>query len=1184
MQVPGGVNSIMRSIAVIFAALAGLLPASAWSLAVGEIDVKSLLNQPFVAQVPLVAATPSELEALQVDIASPAAYDEAGMERAGYLSSLQFALVPGGAGSTPHVAIRGKAPAREPFLDLLLEFRWNSGRLLRSYTVLLDPPAEVLGRSQAPEPTAPAQPPESVAAPLARESAPDQRNPAASDDGFRSGVGWVEPSSASEPRAPAPRAAMPQPASPAPADASASAGGDGQNAGATTKPVNTYGPIQRNETLWSIAMQVRPSPRVTMDQVQLALFRANPRAFDGNLNTLQTGVTLQVPSADVMTAVSAAEARREVARQRQAFRSQRPAASQPGTTAAAAAEPSSAKPARAPVVAAERPISDTTVATDDAQPAVSEPVRAGDSEPASASTPAESTASVAESAEASDGLADTAVSEAEQQSAITEPDAVADAGSSDTGSTEATTPAPSATETGDTAGMTALERLRAQREGRADVPPGQPSDQPPAADAPTAKPDDAQATTPAAPAEPRPAAPDASADSEASDAPSDSGGFPWLWIVIIALLAGGGAVYWRRRQAEADTASVTPEWPTSSDSREPASEAGAQAAAAHAPAAAGGDDDAEAAGNQSPSQTATAMFDAGSEDAESDDDALAATQVYSADDMEAAMAVPASDPEPVRASEATQQFHAETIQIDVSGDDPVSEADFHLAYGLYDEAAMLLQQAMEQDPARAEIKSKLAEVYFAGSQTDAFLDLAGQVKDDLVADAPGEWERVQIMGRQIAPDSPLFQETDGSSLTDQDVDLAFDDAEPDADTEAQDAGVADDADMALDFALDDEAPVDAPAPAAPVDEASHDGDDNVLEFDLEGFEPTPQPSDEGDTVSTDDDDLLAFSVDTDEAQTVDADASDDGAEPDADAAAEADPMLDTATDLQVDTDTDDPLTRPDGDAESAADVSDDSEPPAAQDDASDDTLAFDVESLTAEGDPDDAQADRVVDELGDFELDEEPVPASDPDDEGLVGEPEASDDAGTDSADVAGADDASGDFDIGDFDLDADETPAEPSDDARESVQSTDDTPLTTGADDFDLSSFDFGDDDAPASDSADDASLDLADFDLDQAPDASEQPPEEEHSLAADAAASDSSHDADAAPDIDFDAVIEDDPDADATDPASDAGNKLDLARAYLDMGDNDMARSLLDDVVNAGQPDQQAEARELMDRLGAG
>lgn len=166
----------------------------------------------------------------------------------------------------------------------------------------------------------------------------------------------------------------------------------------------------------------------------------------------------------------------------------------------------------------------------------------------------------------------------------------------------------------------------------------------------------------------------------------------------------------------------------------------------------------------------------------------------------------------------TSQFQANTKEINLGDNDPLSEADFHLAYGLYDEAALLLQQASARDPQRSELRSKLAEVYFAAGRSTEFEQTAATLKGQVSED---DWNKLAIMGRQIAPGSALFAgdvNTDGTML-----DLAFDD-----DT-TQIAPVK--VDEGLEFNLEElELPTTPSAGSAASDRGSS------LEFDLGEFD------------------------------------------------------------------------------------------------------------------------------------------------------------------------------------------------------------------------------------------------------------------------------------------------------------------------------------------------------------
>jgi FimV-like protein len=117
------------------------------------------------------------------------------------------------------------------------------------------------------------------------------------------------------------------------------------------------------------------------------------------------------------------------------------------------------------------------------------------------------------------------------------------------------------------------------------------------------------------------------------------------------------------------------------------------------------------------------------------------------------------------------QFQANTKEINLGDNDPLSEADFHLAYGLYDEAALLLQQASARAPQRTDLRVKLAETYFAAGKPAEFEQVASGLKGEVNDE---EWGKLAILGRQLSPDSALYQGGDAGSA-DTVLDLTFDD-------------------------------------------------------------------------------------------------------------------------------------------------------------------------------------------------------------------------------------------------------------------------------------------------------------------------------------------------------------------------------------------------------------------------
>ncbi|MCA3069255.1 MAG: hypothetical protein ING90_02195 [Rhodocyclaceae bacterium] len=251
------------------------------------MNVLSALGQPLNAEIEL-NATKDELSTMQVRIASADAYRRANLEFSAFVTSVRLAIEQRRDGS---MIVRATTvrPVNEPFIELLVELVWSSGRLMREYTSLIDPPGFTAADVVAP-PTAPpvaaarpavADPRPVVAAPIAPET------PAAS-------VAPATPAAAVKP-APVARAAAEK------------------GAAATATPgASEYGPVRRGETLAKIAESVRPAG-VSLDQMLVSLYRENKAAFDGgNMNRLRTGAVLRVPDASALGATPAAEASREV--------------------------------------------------------------------------------------------------------------------------------------------------------------------------------------------------------------------------------------------------------------------------------------------------------------------------------------------------------------------------------------------------------------------------------------------------------------------------------------------------------------------------------------------------------------------------------------------------------------------------------------------------------------------------------------------------------------------------------------------------------------------------------------------------------------------------------------------------------------------------------------------------------
>jgi len=260
--------------------------ASAFALGLGQIEVKSSLNQPLVAEIPVLSVTAAEAETLSVRLASAEAFARAGLERPHLLNAnLSFEVKRMPSGRTV-IAVTTPNQVREPFISFLLEVEWGNGKLLREYSVLLDPPSMQPVRSSAP-----------VAATALPEPARAQPEPLA------------------EPAAP-----PPAPVRPAPAPSSYTSAPAAPVQSAPSYSGDSYS-VNAGDTLWSIASRTRPDAGVSVNQMMLALLRANPDAFIGNnINRLKKGAVLRIPGRDEAAATTAAEAAAQVRSQMDSWR------------------------------------------------------------------------------------------------------------------------------------------------------------------------------------------------------------------------------------------------------------------------------------------------------------------------------------------------------------------------------------------------------------------------------------------------------------------------------------------------------------------------------------------------------------------------------------------------------------------------------------------------------------------------------------------------------------------------------------------------------------------------------------------------------------------------------------------------------------------------------------------------
>ena len=130
---------MLRKLDWVLAAIVGLWPIAGGTLGVGNIRLHSGLNQPLRAEITLHGVAEKARGAIDVRLASPEDFRRAGLDRPEVLSQLRFDVDTRGNGVAV-VHVKSRKPIKEPFLNFLVEVNWPSGRLLREYTLLLDPP------------------------------------------------------------------------------------------------------------------------------------------------------------------------------------------------------------------------------------------------------------------------------------------------------------------------------------------------------------------------------------------------------------------------------------------------------------------------------------------------------------------------------------------------------------------------------------------------------------------------------------------------------------------------------------------------------------------------------------------------------------------------------------------------------------------------------------------------------------------------------------------------------------------------------------------------------------------------------------------------------------------------------------------------------------------------------------
>jgi pilus assembly protein FimV len=976
-------------------------PSVSWALGLGEIDLQSALNQPMRAEISIVGASGEEITGIDVQLASQSAFDRLGLDKPQFLNSLQFEVGRNSRGE-PVLKVSSLIPITEPFVTFLLEAKWARGSLLREYTVLLDPPTFVPQATPAPAPVVRAP---STATQTTRTSGTVLRQP--------------ESTPVAETVAPARAPYIP--------------------------PEGGYR-IGRGDTLWEVAERYRPSG-ITVNQMMIALYEANPEAFSGNINRLRAGSILRIPSAEDMRAVSGSAADSAV---REHMNSWKPGSGMVGPRI----EPSlrlvpPSEPAARPSVAGAR----------DEEGGDADSYLRGEVD------------RLRRELESAEGR----LQVQNDQVAILQKNLE------------------QARETARQAQQPAGE-LEAEAEVEAEA---------------EAELDAAVEEVAPVEAESEAAAPAEEADikeraTRVVSAPAEKSTMDTLlgWLmspisfVLLGALALIAALLVFLRLRKTDEHEGAQPWEDVADIDDQ------------------GLDEVE---DIERTQTSVTLREGErgqhpgflvEEQPRYEDTANLEPDVFEAAGPGAGLDTTTVEPS---AAPGVDEFGLDddTLQIDTAKrakeaevTDPIAEADFHMAYGLYDQAAEILQTAVGNDPSNGELQMKLAEVFFVWGNAEQFRGVAQTMRDNREAVGQGNWEKILIMGKQLLPDDEMFGEipaTAGGT----DMDLSIEDSQMN---------------KALDLEL--------------FEEGGEGEGDEMLDLDFGG------------TMDLPDDTQEMFSVDDGSEVTREIPVAEQGGFGD--------------TDSTVET-------------------------PVA---AVDQTAEIDLDDLGLDVSLDDSFIGRLPE--GDFSA--EDFPGGDFNEESLTAILETGTLSDEDATMIAGPQDMSGlasiaaddsvDFDLG-GDLDETDSRDEATDtstlsagdldsEADDMLAVTTEMAALVEAHEADITA------EMPMLGSDDSLDLDLGGMgDVTDLGDTMEQP----------------------TPDLDVFAGLDDEEEgsaptvaidtSDMTMPESEAltlseiGTKLDLARAYMDMGDPEGARSILDEVIAEGDDAQKVDAQRLLDKL---
>ncbi len=747
-----------------------LVPAGAWALGLGSIEVHSKLNEPLQARIDLSSLQSGDLDSMQVQLASARQFERAGIQRPFQLSRLKFTAVEDGS-DTGHINVTTRGAVVEPYLNFLIEVTWPRGRIVREYTLLLDPPvygaaissrakkdlaeiqARALEEQPAPEPAPAPKRAEPAPAPAVQPSTSTSVAPAPAPAPAESTVAAApEPEPAPAPESAASPEPAPKPAMTAPAPMPMpSAGGE--------DPADPYD-VKYGDTLWSLANRYRPDSSISIQRMMLAMLSANPDAFNiPNINALRAGTVLHIPDVSQFGAADRQVVLAEVNRQHDIWQEYRQglaavAPKAPAGTSIAAVEPEPT----ATATGAETQTSPEQAATE-TQPAGDDGTRLalvsggqGTEGVGSAATESTDSAGAQQDLVLAQEEADAKTREAEELSSrVTELQGIVEdlqraiqlrddniaalqemLAKTEQEANELRAAAEQARADAAAIGATIEPMVESAPEPVVETAPEpvvETAPEPVAAVTPepvvevAPEPESPKVLPPPAPPAPAPSFIETLLESLPVDPVLLGAGVGGLLVIL------GGAALWRRR-------------------RNP--------------------DDAEDMGelDMGALDESDLLYDEAGEpylpDDAGEESAIAELEGMDLSDEQAepqAQAAKAESPQPEQGDAAVA---------DDSEDDPLTEVNVYLAYERYDQAEELVRSAIAQYPSRHEYKLRLLEVFYAAKDLGNFESSARELQDAVGADGPLLAE-ARKMWQDMSPGRELFSEAESTVPEDQDV-------------------------------------------------------------------------------------------------------------------------------------------------------------------------------------------------------------------------------------------------------------------------------------------------------------------------------------------------------------------------------------------------------------------------------